>query len=314
MENFSQVLFNASINKNFERRQIFTENKNIGEKNWVPLRTPEKTNDFFNIKSEMPFIPLSDMKKESSFILQKKESIKKDEMAVERVTEKDKEAPQKIQSIKEQPENEKPTEKRSELTQRQTNNEDIHKEITVEKTFEDVYEHMQTQTAQTDSKSGSTIISDSTSTARKSVALGPETIRNTSVQNVPLERLNTDLHRIIEQKLTQRVFTESMDLQITPPNLGKVNLELIKTGMAISINVITETDSSRESISRNLQSLVGTLRNEGYNPVQVNIKSEHKNDLMQDNQQKQPNYKDQQEQKKDDSQEFEKILRGEENV
>ena len=184
-ENFSQVLFNASINKNFERRQIFTENKNIGEKNWVPLRTPEKTNDFFNIKSEMPFIPLSDMKKESSFIPQKKESIKKDEMAVERVTEKDKEAPQKIQSIKEQPENEKPTEKRSELTQRQTNNEDIHKEITVEKTFEDVYEHMQTQTAQTDSKSGSTIISDSTSTARKTVALGSETIRNTSVQNVP---------------------------------------------------------------------------------------------------------------------------------
>ncbi|OQB57390.1 MAG: Flagellar hook-length control protein FliK [Bacteroidetes bacterium ADurb.Bin145] len=173
---------------------------------------------------------------------------------------------------------------------------------------------MQTQTAQTDSKSGNTIISDSTSTARKTVALGSETIRNTSVQNVPLERLNTDLHRIIEQKLTQRVFTESMDLQITPPNLGKVNLELIKTGMAISINVITETDSSRESISRNLQSLVGTLRNEGYNPVQVNIKSEHKNDLMQDNQQKQPNYKDQQEQKKDDSQEFEKILRGEENV
>ena len=128
-ENFSQVLFNASINKNFERRQIFTENKNIGEKNWVPLRTLEKTNDFFSIKSEMPFIPLSDMKKESSFIPQKKESIKKDEMAVERVTEKDKEAPQKIQSIKEQPENEKPTEKRSELTQRQTNNEDIHKEI-----------------------------------------------------------------------------------------------------------------------------------------------------------------------------------------
>jgi len=314
MENFSQVLFNASINKNFERRQIFAENKNIGEKNWVPLRTLEKTNDFFSIKSEMPFIPLSDMKKESSFIPQKKESIKKDEMAVERVTEKDKEAPQKIQSIKEQPENEKPTEKRSELTQRQTNNEDIHKEITVEKTFEDVYEHMQTQTAQTDSKSGNTIISDSTSTARKTVALGSETIRNTSVQNVPLERLNTDLYRIIEQKLTQRVFTESMDLQITPPNLGKVNLELIKTGMAISINVITETDSSRESISRNLQSLVGTLRNEGYNPVQVNIKSEHKNDLMQDNQQKQPNYKDQQEQKKDDSQEFEKILRGEENV
>ena len=313
-ENFSQVLFNASINKNFERRQIFAENKNIGEKNWVPLRTLEKTNDFFSIKSEMPFIPLSDMKKESSSIPQKKESIKKDEMAVERVTEKDKEAPQKIQSIKEQPENEKPTEKRSELTQRQTNNEDIHKEITVEKTFEDVYEHMQTQAAQTDSKSGSTIISDSPSTARKTVAFGSETIRNTSVQNVPLERLNTDLHRIIEQKLTQRVFTESMDLQITPPNLGKVNLELIKTGMAISINVITETDSSRESISRNLQSLVGTLRNEGYNPVQVNIKSEHKNDLMQDNQQKQPNYKDQQEQKKDDSQEFEKILRGEENV
>ena len=313
-ENFSQVLFNASINKNFERKQIFTESKSIGEKNWVPLRTQERTNDFLNIKSEMPFIPLSDIRKESSYIPQQKENIKDGEMTVEKVKENDKELPQKIQSIKEQPKNEKPTEKRSELTERQTTNEDIQKEMTVETTFEDMYERIQTQATQTESKSGNTVISDSTSTSRTAAASGSGTIRNTPVQNVPLERLNTDLHRIIEQKLTQRVFTESMDLQISPPNLGKVNLELIKTGMAISINVITETESSRESISRNLQNLVGTLRNEGYNPVQVNIKSENKNDLMQDNQQKQPNYKDQQEQKKDDSQEFEKILRGEENV
>nr|HPG48552.1 flagellar hook-length control protein FliK [Petrotogaceae bacterium] len=313
-ESISQVLFNASINKNFERKQIFTESKSIGEKNWVPLRTQERTNDFLNIKSEMPFIPLSDIRKESSYIPQQKENIKDGEMTVEKVKENDKELPQKIQSIKEQPKNEKPTEKRSELTERQTTNEDIQKEMTVETTFEDMYERIQTQATQTESKSGNTVISDSTSTSRTPAASGSGTIRNTPVQNVPLERLNTDLHRIIEQKLTQRVFTESMDLQISPPNLGKVNLELIKTGMAISINVITETESSRESISRNLQNLVGTLRNEGYNPVQVNIKSENKNDLMQDNQQKQPNYKDQQEQKKDDSQEFEKILRGEENV
>jgi len=313
-ESISQVLFNASINKNFERKQIFTESKSIGEKNWVPLRTQERTNDFLNIKSEMPFIPLSDIRKESSYIPQQKENIKDGEMTVEKVKENDKELPQKIQSIKEQPKNEKPTEKRSELTERQTTNEDIQKEMTVETTFEDMYERIQTQATQTESKSGNTVISDSTSTSRTAAASGSGTIRNTPVQNVPLERLNTDLHRIIEQKLTQRVFTESMDLQISPPNLGKVNLELIKTGMAISINVITETESSRESISRNLQNLVGTLRNEGYNPVQVNIKSENKNDLMQDNQQKQPNYKDQQEQKKDDSQEFEKILRGEENV
>lgn len=313
-ESISQVLFNASINKNFERKQIFTESKSIGEKNWVPLRTQERTNDFLNIKSEMPFIPLSDIRKESSYIPQQKENIKDGEMTVEKVKENDKELPQKIQSIKEQPKNEKLTEKRSELTERQTTNEDIQKEMTVETTFEDMYERIQTQATQTESKSGNTVISDSTSTSRTPAASGSGTIRNTPVQNVPLERLNTDLHRIIEQKLTQRVFTESMDLQISPPNLGKVNLELIKTGMAISINVITETESSRESISRNLQNLVGTLRNEGYNPVQVNIKSENKNDLMQDNQQKQPNYKDQQEQKKDDSQEFEKILRGEENV
>jgi len=313
-ESISQVLFNASINKNFERKQIFTESKSIGEKNWVPLRTQERTNDFLNIKSEMPFIPLSDIRKESSYIPQQKENIKDGEMTVEKVKENDKELPQKIQSIKEQPKNEKPTEKRSELTERQTTNEDIQKEMTVETTFEDVYERIQTQVAQTEGKSENTVILDSPSTSGTPVASGSGTIRNTPVQNVPLERLNIDLHRIIEQKLTQRVFTESMDLQISPPNLGKVNLELIKTGMAISINVITETESSRESISRNLQNLVGTLRNEGYNPVQVNIKSENKNDLMQDNQQKQPNYKDQQEQKKDDSQEFEKILRGEENV
>ncbi|BBE32145.1 hypothetical protein OSSY52_22860 [Tepiditoga spiralis] len=135
------------------------------------------------------------------------------------------------------------------------------------------------------------------------------------IQNIPLEKFNTKVEEVLNKNITQNMLKESISMKITPPEIGKINVEIIKNGKAVTINILTETENAKNTLSKTLHSLVGNLRDNGYNPVTVKVDSQQKEDLMQQEKDDQQN---QQEQKKREEKEktntFESLLRGEENA
>jgi flagellar hook-length control protein FliK len=83
--------------------------------------------------------------------------------------------------------------------------------------------------------------------------------------------LNAQIKDVIVRKNTEQFFNESFSVNVSPPNLGKVDIQIIKNGEAITINLATESENAKSTISKTVQSLVGNLRDEGYNPVDVKI-------------------------------------------
>ena len=83
--------------------------------------------------------------------------------------------------------------------------------------------------------------------------------------------LNTQIKDVIITKNTEQFFNESFSVNVSPPNLGKVDIQIIKNGEAITINLATESENAKLTLSKTVQSLVGNLRDEGYNPVDVKI-------------------------------------------
>lgn len=103
-----------------------------------------------------------------------------------------------------------------------------------------------------------------------------ESLTNIHQKNNFLSFLNTDdlnaqIKDVIITKNTEQFFNESFSVNVSPPNLGKVDIQIIKNGEAITINLATESENAKLTLSKTVQSLVGNLRDEGYNPVDVKI-------------------------------------------
>ena len=133
--------------------------------------------------------------------------------------------------------------------------------------------------------------------------------------------LNGHIKDIIVTKNTETFFKESFSVNVSPPNLGKVDIQIAKNGEAITINLITENETAKSTISKTVQSLVGNLRDEGYNPVDVKIivhqeenYLDYQNQKNQDQQQNQEKRYRQNEQRDETLYTFEEFLRSDLNV
>ncbi|HOB15636.1 MAG TPA: flagellar hook-length control protein FliK [Defluviitoga sp.] len=133
--------------------------------------------------------------------------------------------------------------------------------------------------------------------------------------------LNGHIKDIIVTKNTETFFKESFSVNVSPPNLGKVDIQIVKNGEAITINLITENETAKSTISKTVQSLVGNLRDEGYNPVDVKIivhqeenYLDYQNQKNQDQQQNQEKRYRQNEQRDETLYTFEEFLRSDLNV
>ncbi|TGG89250.1 flagellar hook-length control protein FliK [Geotoga petraea] len=157
----------------------------------------------------------------------------------------------------------------------------------------------------------STVSNNKTNNPNSSLTINKTTFN----QPINLREFNAQITDIINQKSTENTFREIVTIKINPPNLGNVDVEIMKNGKAISISVITENESAKNFISRTIQSLIGSLRDQGFNPVNVKVETPPEPDLMDtEKQDDQKNKQEQQKEEKDEDKEFENILRGEENV
>ena len=95
--------------------------------------------------------------------------------------------------------------------------------------------------------------------------------KNNFLSFLNTDDLNTQIKDVIITKNTEQFFNESFSVNVSPPNLGKVDIQIIKNGEAITINLATESENAKLTLSKTVQSLVGNLRDEGYNPVDVKI-------------------------------------------
>ena len=134
-------------------------------------------------------------------------------------------------------------------------------------------------------------------------------------KRVPLEKFNTKIEEVLSKNTTQTSIKESISMKITPPEIGKTSIEIIKNGKAVTVNIMTETENAKNTLSKTLHTLVGNLRDSGYNPVTVKIDSQEKEDLMQQEKENQQNHQEQSKKReKEKDTIFESILRGEENA
>ncbi|RAP00030.1 hypothetical protein PW5551_00350 [Petrotoga sp. 9PW.55.5.1] len=115
--------------------------------------------------------------------------------------------------------------------------------------------------------------------------------KNTINQEIPktnLNDLNTQIKDVVVSKNTQTFFNESFSVKISPPDLGKVDVQIVKNGQAVTITISAESENTKNIISKSLQTLVGSLRDEGYQPVNIKINlSQNENYLAHQNPQEQ---------------------------
>lgn len=139
--------------------------------------------------------------------------------------------------------------------------------------------------------------------------------KTTFNQPIHLRNFNSQITDIINQKSTENTFREIVTVKVNPPNLGNVDVEIMKSGKTISISVLTENENAKNIITRTIQSLIGSLRDQGFNPVNVKVETPPETDFMDTEKQNQQNNEHEQHtEDNNEEKEFENILRGEENV
>lgn len=143
----------------------------------------------------------------------------------------------------------------------------------------------------------------------------PHINRTTFNNPINLRNFNAQIIDIITQKSTENTFREIVTIKVNPPDLGNVDVEIMKSGKTISISILTENENAKNFITRTIQSLIGSLRDQGFNPVNVKVETPPESDFMDTEKQNQQNKQQEQHtEENSEEKEFENILRGEENV
>lgn len=139
--------------------------------------------------------------------------------------------------------------------------------------------------------------------------------RTSQPQTLNLNQFNAHIQEIVNQRATENTFREIVTLKVNPPDLGNVDVEIAKSGKSVSISIMTENENAKSFISRTIQSLIGSLRDQGFNPINVKVETAPEPDLMDtEKQDEQNNEQEQQNEENNEERKFENILRGEENV
>jgi hypothetical protein len=128
----------------------------------------------------------------------------------------------------------------------------------------------------------------------KSLQINKNNIQD-GIPTTNLKDLNAQIKEVIISKNTQTFLNESFSVKISPPDLGKVDIQILKNGQAVTINISTETENAKNIISKTLQSLVGNLRDEGYQPISIKVNVTQEEHYLADQNQQ---HQQEQEQKK----------------
>ncbi|POZ89455.1 MULTISPECIES: flagellar hook-length control protein FliK [Petrotoga] len=104
----------------------------------------------------------------------------------------------------------------------------------------------------------------------KSLQINKNSIQD-GIPETNLKDLNVQIKEVIISKNTQTFLNESFSVKISPPDLGKVDIQILKNGQAVTVNISTETENAKNIISKTLQSLIGNLRDEGYQPINIKV-------------------------------------------
>ena len=140
--------------------------------------------------------------------------------------------------------------------------------------------------------------------------------RNSEPPVIPLKDFNEMIESHLTSRTTEESFKEVINVKITPPELGNIQIEIIKNGNAVTVNIVADDESSKNILSRTLQSLVAILRNNGYNPVEVKVETNSEQDMQKEEKEEKNNEHTDDKRKNKNNEndienEFEKILRGE---
>ncbi|PNR92705.1 hypothetical protein HWHPT5561_01615 [Petrotoga sp. HWH.PT.55.6.1] len=128
----------------------------------------------------------------------------------------------------------------------------------------------------------------------KSLQINKNNIQD-GIPTTNLKDLNAQIKEVIISKNTQTFLNESFSVKISPPDLGKVDIQILKNGQAVTVNISTETENAKNIISKTLQSLVGNLRDEGYQPISIKVNVTQEEHYLADQNQQ---HQQEQEQKK----------------
>lgn len=137
-------------------------------------------------------------------------------------------------------------------------------------------------------------------------------IEQKETPQVPLRDFNANIESFINERTTESSFREIISLRVTPPDLGRVDIEIVKNGRSIVLNVNAENEASRNLLSRTIQNLVSILRNNGFNPVDVKVDTNQQEDLFSEDKDENNDKNNSEQNKKEDenNDDFEKYLRG----
>ncbi len=131
------------------------------------------------------------------------------------------------------------------------------------------------------------------------------------------EILQRNMHEVIQkvQELAKlaRQTLHTATIQLNPPQMGKVEVEVQKMGLKVIVHMNTETEQAKEMLQRNSHLLVSRLSTSGYDVQRIQIHME-KHEEQGDHQQQSDHRRDDEQQQHQESQARQRKDRDEERL
>jgi flagellar hook-length control protein FliK len=102
-----------------------------------------------------------------------------------------------------------------------------------------------------------------------STVLNRQVVNSSNLEQV-YQRIS-DMTKMMERQMSR---VETTTIQLTPPELGKVSLEVVKEGLRISIFMQVETKDAQEILQKNSEALAARLSGSGFELQKVQIQME----------------------------------------
>ena len=129
--------------------------------------------------------------------------------------------------------------------------------------------------------------SEKTNTSLTTTVLNRQSVNSPNLEQV-YQRIS-DMTKMMER---QMVKVETATIQLTPPELGKVSLEVVKEGAKISIFMQVETKEAQEILQRNSETLAARLSSSGFELQKVQVQMEKYEEQGTDQQNQNPDSQD----------------------
>ena len=95
---------------------------------------------------------------------------------------------------------------------------------------------------------------------------------------VSVDEMIERVHRIVESLKAKPVATERARMELIPPDLGKVEVEIVKKGDELSVFFKVSTDEAKDLIERRIEILSHRLSNDGFNVEKIEVRLERENE------------------------------------